>query len=100
MPFNFLLVPLLGGFVVISLCNRFRFKSVRLDGYRLLLHSSLAGLFLLGFAELLVVIFRSPLSSVDIAFHQAIPYQGAGVNDFSFHFKLSVLLRRKPDLQS
>ena len=84
MPFNFLLVPLLGGFVVISLCNRFRFKSVRLDGYRLLLHSSLAGLFLLGFAELLVVIIRPFLPSFDVAFHQAIPFQGSGVATLAF----------------
>jgi hypothetical protein len=84
MPFNLLLVPLLGGFVVISLCNRFRFKSVRLDGYRLLLHSSLAGLFLLGFAELLVVILRSRLGPLDILFHQAIPFQGSGVATLAF----------------
>ena len=84
MPFNFLLFPLLGGFVVISLCNRFRFKSVRLDGYRLLLHSSLSGFLLLVFAEILVELLHSRLTWFDTAFHQAIPYQGAGVTTLAF----------------
>src|SRR6267142_4470624 len=84
MPFNLLLVPLLGGFVLSSLSNRFKFKSVRLDGYRLLLHSSLAGLFLLMAAELIVVIFRFPLGWLDSGFHQAVPYKGAGVTTLAF----------------
>lgn len=81
---------MLGGFVVLSLCNRFKFKSVRLDGYRLLLHSSLAGLFLLAFAETLVLLLRSSLISFDVAFHHALPYQGSGVATLAFFLSFPI----------
>lgn len=90
MPFNLLLVPLLGGFVVISVCNRFKFESVRLDGYRLLLHSSLGGLFLLGVAQLLIALLRFKLVLVDIAFHQVVPYPRAGVTTLAFFLSFPV----------
>src|SRR5690349_12824009 len=90
MPFNLLLVPLLGGFVLISVCNRFRFESVRLDGYRLLLHSSLGGLFLLGLAQLLIALLRSNFAQLDVAFHQVVPYSGAGVATLAFFLSFPV----------
>lgn len=90
MPFNLLLVPLLGGFVFISICNRFRFESVRLDGYRLLLHASLAGLFLLGLAQLLVALFRSRMQWLDVGFHSVIPYPGSGVTTLAFFLAFPV----------
>jgi hypothetical protein len=93
MPFNLLLLPLLGGFILISVCNRFKFQSVRLDGYRLLFHSSLAGVVLLIFAELLVLLFRENLSWVDRSFHQVVSYNGAGVATLAFlvSYPLSVI---------
>ncbi|MGB7923437.1 MAG: hypothetical protein WCF57_09350 [Pyrinomonadaceae bacterium] len=52
MPFNLLLLPLIGGYLFIHRWNRTRFKALRLDKERLLFHASLAGVFLLllGFA--------------------------------------------------
>src|SRR5688500_8981224 len=47
MPFNVLLLPLLGGYIFISYWNRTRFDAKRYSGERLLLHSALAGIFLL-----------------------------------------------------
>lgn len=44
MPFNLLLLPLLGGFVFIRLWNRTRWYTVQADKERLLLYASLAGL--------------------------------------------------------
>ncbi len=51
MPFNVLLLPLLGGYVFISHWNKTRFGARRYTGQRLILHSALAGvcLFLVSF---------------------------------------------------
>jgi hypothetical protein len=54
MPYNLLLLPLLGGFLFIHLAHYFRFGAQRLDGYRLLLQSAIAGTCLVGVARLVV----------------------------------------------
>lgn len=90
MPFNLLLLPLLGGFILITRAYRFRYRSVRLDGYRLLIHSSLAGLSLLVCAQLLVVLLRARLDWIDAAFHQAVHYDGAGVATLAFLLGLPI----------
>jgi hypothetical protein len=54
MPYNLLLLPLLGGFLFIHLAHYFRFAAQRLDGYRLLLQSAIAGTCLVGIARLVV----------------------------------------------
>jgi len=46
MPTNLLLLPLVGGYCLTHFCYYFRFRSQRLDGYRLLLESALAGILL------------------------------------------------------
>ncbi len=43
MPYNLLLLPLLGGFLFFHLAHYFRFGAQRLDGYRLLLQTAVAG---------------------------------------------------------
>ena len=43
MPWNLLLLPLLGGFLFLHLTHFFRFAAQRLDGYRLLLYSAICG---------------------------------------------------------
>jgi len=42
-PWNFFLLPLLGGYCLIHIFHFFRFRAQRLDGYRLLLECGLAG---------------------------------------------------------
>jgi len=44
MPFNMLLLPLIGGFIFIRLWNRTRYHAIRADKDRLLIHASIAGL--------------------------------------------------------
>jgi hypothetical protein len=56
MPWNLLLLPLLGGFLFLHLTHFFRFAAQRLDGYRLLLYSALSGTVLVILARLLVVL--------------------------------------------
>lgn len=50
MPFNLLLLPLLGGFVFITRWNRTRWHALRAEKERLLFYASLAGLFFLSLA--------------------------------------------------
>lgn len=54
MPYNLLLLPLLGGFLFIHRAHYFRFGAQRLDGYRLLLQSAIAGTCLAGLARMFV----------------------------------------------
>lgn len=44
MPFNLLLLPLLGGYFFIHLTYRFRFRAYGLDNYRLVFESAAVGL--------------------------------------------------------
>lgn len=43
MPYNLLLLPLLGGFVFVTFWNRTKIRASRYEGYRLILYSSLWG---------------------------------------------------------
>jgi hypothetical protein len=44
MPFNLLLLPLIGGFLFVHLTHFFRFGAQRLEGYRLLFPCAIAGI--------------------------------------------------------
>lgn len=82
MPSNLLILPLLGGFLFLHICHRFRFRAQRSDGYRLLLESSIAAVLLLLVARISVVLIRSSpaggwLKSRWDAFIP-IPYLGTG----------------------
>jgi hypothetical protein len=55
MPYNLLLLPLLGGFLFFSTAHRFRFGAQRLEGYKLLFQSAIAGVILSFFARLTVL---------------------------------------------
>jgi hypothetical protein len=70
MPYNLLLLPLLGGFLFISLSNRFKFSLIRGDSYRLLLQSSVAGVFLLLASILLTSWLGDSLRAIDTFWHQ------------------------------
>ncbi len=43
MPYNLLLLPLIGGFLFVHLTHYFRFAAQRMDGYRLLFQAAIAG---------------------------------------------------------
>jgi hypothetical protein len=62
-PTNLLILPLLAGFWFIHFCHYFRFRAQRLDGYRLLIESSIAGafLFLVGRVIAYCVVSCTPL---------------------------------------
>lgn len=54
MPDNLLLLPLLGGFIFLHVNHYFRFHAQRVDGYRMLVESAIAGCILGFFARILV----------------------------------------------
>ncbi|MBC7925181.1 MAG: hypothetical protein H7039_05945 [Bryobacteraceae bacterium] len=54
MPSNLLVVALLAGFCFVHQCHVFRFRAQLLDGYRLLLYCSVAGMVLLGLSRSLI----------------------------------------------
>lgn len=56
MPYNLLLLPLLGGFLLLHRIDAFRYRAQRLDGYRLLFESAFAGIALAALGRLLVVV--------------------------------------------
>ena len=64
MPWNLLLLPLLGGFLFLHLTHFFRFAAQRLDGYRLLLYSAICGTVLVILARILVVVFSRTAPAV------------------------------------
>jgi hypothetical protein len=55
MPYNLLLLPLLGGFLFVHLTHFFRFAAQRLDGYRLLFQAAIAGTLLAMLARVIIV---------------------------------------------
>lgn len=64
MPYNLLLLPLLGGFLFIHIAHYFRFNAQRLDGYRLLIQSALFGTALEAIARVFIFFLsKLPFSS-------------------------------------
>lgn len=55
MPTNLLLLPLLGGYWFVHTFHYTKFRSQRLDGYRLLVESALAGVILIFVSRFLVI---------------------------------------------
>jgi hypothetical protein len=79
-PANLLILPLLGGFLFVHICTLFKFRAQRLDGYRLLLYSSVAGTVLVAIARAIITIAKIPPVGHRLAesvYHSTpIPYLG------------------------
>lgn len=90
MPFNALLLPLVGGFLFISFWNRTKYGASRSDGQRLLLESALWGIALLAcsyFTVRLILIVWPPA----LAFWRAlVPLPGLGIPAFSLLFGVTL----------
>ncbi|HEV7396068.1 MAG TPA: hypothetical protein VGN86_06125 [Pyrinomonadaceae bacterium] len=87
MPFNLLLLPLLGGFIFFCHWNRSKYFAKRQDKERLLLYSALFGVFLLGgsfFASILIqhIAFLERLRVWWAYNTPPIPY--SGISSFAF----------------
>lgn len=89
MPFNLLLLPLLGGFVFITKWNRTRWHAIRADKERLLLYASLAGLLHLSLAFLISSIppfipCVSGLPCLPLAWKKHVPFEYSGISCLAF----------------
>jgi hypothetical protein len=78
MPFNLLLLPLLGGFLLLHRAYRFRYYLARFDGHRLIFFSAAAGVFLLGLSTLLTYLVGYCLPSAAVAWHDVVPFDHSG----------------------
>jgi hypothetical protein len=56
MPYNLLLLPLIGGFLFVHLTHYFRYAAQRMDGYRLLFQAAIAGVCFSIFGRLSVLL--------------------------------------------
>ena len=86
MPFNVLFLPLLGGYLFITLWNRTRFQTKRHSGHRLLFHSAFFGVVFLLLAFLfsrgLTLMFPRAASW----WHSRVPFSYAGTSLLALTF--------------
>lgn len=80
MPFNVLLLPLLGGYVFISYWNRTRFSARRYSGERLLLHAALAGVFWLVVSYIAVCLIAERWPALPDYWRSVMPFEHSGTS--------------------
>ena len=95
MPWNLLILPLIGGYFIISQSNRFRFTQQRLDRQRLIFDSAMAGLILLITAFILRAIIDGLIPglipSIYGFFPVKTPYFGTTFSAFLFSLVFTYL---------
>jgi hypothetical protein len=79
-PFNVLLLPLIGGYIFISYWNRTRFDAKRYSGERLLLHAALAGVVLLVVSYSIVRLIVWCWPEAYDGWHRLVPYEHSGTS--------------------
>ena len=84
MPFNVLLLPLLGGYFFITHWLPTRFATKRYAGERLLFHAAAAGLVWLVAAFLGVTLLNSLSPSVGVEWKKLVPFRYAGTSLLAF----------------
>lgn len=94
MPFNLLLLPLLGGYIFVRKCFRTRYNALRSENYRLLFLAAEFGLYLLILAaglRLISTIGVVPIvSSIDHLWHRLVPFDFAGTAFLAFFLGLTL----------
>lgn len=78
MPFNLLLLPLLGGFLLLHRSYLWRYYLARFDGHRLIFFSAAAGVFLLVLSTLLVYVVGYFAPSVVAGWYDVVPFAHSG----------------------
>jgi hypothetical protein len=86
MPYNLLLLPLLGGYIFITQWNRTRFNVMRIDGHRLLFQAATAGAVFLLSALLISTLCRwwGIGLSLDFYWHSSVPFDHSGKAAIAF----------------
>lgn len=80
MPYNLLLLPLLGGYVFISYWNHTRFDAKRYTGERLIFHAALAGCFFLALSYCITHLFSYLFPEIAEAWQALVPFQYSGTS--------------------
>lgn len=80
MPFNVLLLPLLGGYVFVTYWNRTRFHVKRYSGERLLFHAALAGVFFLIVSYCVVRLISETFPAFASSWHEQVPIAHSGAS--------------------
>ena len=73
MPWNLFLIPLVGGYFILTRCYLFKFKQQRLDKQRLIFDSVLFGIMLITFTFLLKIILCVLLHDCFELLHEKLP---------------------------
>lgn len=88
MPFNLLLLPLLGGYMLLSQWYPTRYVLLRSQGYRLLLYSSAAGILLLFSASVVcslwAAVHSDSYATVRMMWHHIVPVDHSGKAAIAF----------------
>jgi hypothetical protein len=90
MPYNLLLLPLLGGYIYVRSCFRTRYNALRSEDYRLLFLAAQYGLYFLIAAALMRGAFNlltqaiPSLSYIDRIWHAIFPFDYSGVAFLAF----------------
>lgn len=84
MPFNVLLLPLLGGYIFITNWNRTRFTSKRYSGERLIFHAAIAGVLFLILAFLIARGIAHWTPALHTEWKQMVPFPWAGTSLLAF----------------
>ena len=84
MPYNLLLLPLLGGFIFIRQWNVTRYYAERSENQRLLLYSAVAGVALLGSALALSSLAQQSLPGLAAWWHHHVQFPYSGPAALSF----------------
>ena len=80
MPFNVLLLPLLGGYIFLTHWNRTRFNTKRYSGERLLFHAAIAGVVLLCLSFIVVSVIRYCWPQAYPVWRQIVPFHYTGTS--------------------
>lgn len=88
MPFNVLLLPLLGGFALVTRWNYTRFRTKRYSGERLIFYAAIAGVFLLMVAFLTIRVIGWAFPELRAAWNGGVPFAYAGTSLVAFFLGL------------
>ena len=80
MPFNLLLLPLVGGYIFITRWNRTRFSTARHTGERLLFHAAAAGVVYLVLAFLVTRVFLLNFPELHRVWSHEVPFPYVGTS--------------------
>jgi hypothetical protein len=89
MPTNLLILPLLGGFLLVHIWHISRFRSQRLEGYRLLMETAIAGVILVTIARIstyALAHFGGVSNSLRARWHDFAPIDFSGTGALAFAF--------------